>query len=608
MSFLAPLGALALVGIPAILVLYFLKVRRPESDFSSTLLWRRAVLDRQASAPWQRLRVSRLLLLQLLAVALLAAALARPALAVRGGLGGHTILIVDSSATMQATDVAPSRFGEARRLAGEVIDKTGPGQRVTLIDMGPQARLAASATGDMGSVRGALAAMRPTNGPADLQQALALAASTAGAAGRTQVILLGDGITRPLPAATSLPFPLEYRRVGVSGENLALTSITLHPEPAQRTAVVRVENMGRQHRHADIEWHVDGRLVDARSEDIEAGAARDVSFHVPPGANRVWARLRTQDTLALDDVAYAVAALPRTLRVTVVSPANIFLQRALELRPDLRVTMVRPADYHFDSAVDLYVFDGIVPSPLPATPTWYLNPPAGGFGAGPLVPVGRPRAAAADDPLMRDVDLREVHVARSADLRHNTFGGRTLVEADSGPLVLVRDEPSRAVLFGFDLHSSDLPLRTAFPVLVDHLSGDLVPATVGARAYHPGEPVLLPIPTGTTRTDVTRPDGHVDHLAGTAGAGYAAFDDTEQTGFYAVEQRGQSGVVSSTLAVNGGGVTSTITPRDRVELVSSRSGGAVAAATPGLREFWPWLVAAVLLVLTLEWLVFHRGG
>jgi len=553
-TLLLPLGAVAALAIPAILLFYFLKVRRPESDFSSTLLWRRAVLDRQASAPWQRLRISRLLLLQLLAAALLVAALVRPALALPGGLGAHTVVILDTSATMQANDVAPSRFEDARRQVREILGRAGGGQRVTLIAMGRSARIVASATGDIAPVSTALEGLHPSNASADLQQALALAASAAGTGAGTRVLLFSDGITL-----------------------------------------------------ADVEWHVDGRLVDARAVDVDGGAARDLTFSLPAGANRVWASLRGHDALALDDVAYGVATQPRVLKVILVSPANLFVQRALELRPDLRVTTVKPVDYRFDPAVDLYVFDGIVPDRPPATPAWYLNPPEGRFGAGPKGGVGHPRASSADDPLLRDVDLREVHVARSADLRHSTFGGRALLETDSGPLVLVRDEPSRAVLFGFDIHASDLPLRTAFPVLVDHLSSDLLPATIGPRAYHPGEPVLLPASEPGFQTTVTRPDGHVDRLGAGAARGLLAFDDTDQPGYYSVAQRAAGGVATTTFAVSGGGTSSAIDPRTRVELVAGRQAQPGATGSTDFRELWPWLVVAVLLVLTLEWLVFHRG-
>jgi hypothetical protein len=58
--------------------------------------------------------------------------------------------------------------------------------------------------------------------------------------------------------------------------------------------------------------------------------------------------------------------------------------------------------------------------------------------------------------------------------------------------------------------------------------------------------------------------------------------------------------------VNAGGAASTIAPRERIELVSGRQQAAPRTGRD-FSELWPWLAAAVLLVLSVEWLVFHRG-
>ncbi|MCC6191901.1 MAG: BatA domain-containing protein, partial [Anaerolineales bacterium] len=56
MALLTPLALLlGLLAIP-ILILYMLKLRRREVEVSSTLLWQLLLRDREANAPWQRLR------------------------------------------------------------------------------------------------------------------------------------------------------------------------------------------------------------------------------------------------------------------------------------------------------------------------------------------------------------------------------------------------------------------------------------------------------------------------------------------------------------------------------------------------------------------------
>src|SRR5688572_33394249 len=99
--FLNP-GAAALaaaIAIPALLVLYFLKLRRREMPVSSTLLWKKAIQDLQVNAPFQKLRRNLLLLLQMLLLLLLVLALARPVANYTPGAGESTVIIIDRSAS-----------------------------------------------------------------------------------------------------------------------------------------------------------------------------------------------------------------------------------------------------------------------------------------------------------------------------------------------------------------------------------------------------------------------------------------------------------------------------------------------------------------------------
>src|SRR5512146_221336 len=119
MEWLSPFVGLyaAAVAVPLLLVLYFLKLKRREMIVSSTLLWKRAVQDLQVNAPFQRLRRNLLLLLQLLALIAMLLALASPIASLSRGPGQRYVLLIDRSASMNATDVAPSRLAEARRQA-----------------------------------------------------------------------------------------------------------------------------------------------------------------------------------------------------------------------------------------------------------------------------------------------------------------------------------------------------------------------------------------------------------------------------------------------------------------------------------------------------------
>ncbi|MDD2922742.1 MAG: BatA and WFA domain-containing protein, partial [Anaerolineales bacterium] len=122
MQLLTPLAlALGALAIPIIL-LYMLKLRRKQTQVSSTMLWGKILRDKQANTPWQKLKRNLLLFLQLLILAALVFALARPALPTKVVASGAVVVLLDASASMNTADVSPSRFEEARKSALALIN------------------------------------------------------------------------------------------------------------------------------------------------------------------------------------------------------------------------------------------------------------------------------------------------------------------------------------------------------------------------------------------------------------------------------------------------------------------------------------------------------
>src|SRR5512137_650067 len=117
MSFLAPVAFAFAAAIPVVILFYLLKRKRVVRLVSSTLLWQKFLADTQANAPFQRLRKNWLLFLQLLLLTLVVLALARPFVAGKNKPTSRRIVILDASASMQATDESPSRFERARAQA-----------------------------------------------------------------------------------------------------------------------------------------------------------------------------------------------------------------------------------------------------------------------------------------------------------------------------------------------------------------------------------------------------------------------------------------------------------------------------------------------------------
>src|SRR3954447_23337232 len=118
---------------PAIIALYFLKLKRQPLEVPSTYLWHKSIEDLHVNSLWQRLRQSLLLFLQLLLVALIALTLLRPGWSGTKLQGKRFVFLIDTSASMSATDIAPSRLDKAKRQAIDFIDQMEPGSAAMVI-------------------------------------------------------------------------------------------------------------------------------------------------------------------------------------------------------------------------------------------------------------------------------------------------------------------------------------------------------------------------------------------------------------------------------------------------------------------------------------------
>ncbi len=607
MGFLNPLALfLGLLGLPIVL-LYMLKLRRRDVLVSSTMLWQRLMRDREANAPWQRLRRNLLMLLQLLALALLTLALARPFIPTPTVAGGNVLILLDASASMQADDVSPTRFDAARRLAREIVAGLGAGDTATLIAVGPQPQILASATDDRALLRRALDDALPTDGPADWEAAGALATGQPG--GDLKTVIISDGaLPESLPA---LPGEVHLLTVGGGSDNRAITALTVRDGPDGVQAFVRLVNNGDAPVAPLVEFHADDTLFDARRVPLPPHSGVGLTLDdLPYDLHVLRAAFSTPDALPLDDTAWAVHGGTTSRRVLLLSPGNLFLERALGLLPEIDLTRIPISQQPPTEGYDLYVYDGPVTGTLPAGNLWLIGPAAVADwgGAGTVFTATAP-VEVADDPLLRYVDWDTVHILRAYDLPRPP-GARVLVRAAGGPLLFVAERPEgRLAVLTFDLRESDLPLQISFPVLTVNLLDWLLPSEGGLEAAlaHPGDPVPLQPAPSADEIAVTAPDGERYILP--VGEQVPVFAATDRVGLYRVEHLSGGGEVlrSGLLAVNlFDEAESDIAPRAAVR-VGQRDVTGGPPETVGRRELWPWLAGAALAVLAVEWWLYFVG-
>ena len=384
MQFLTPLALLAgLLAIPIIL-LYMLRLRRREIVVSSTFLWQQVMQDSEANTPWQRLRRNLLLLLQLLILAMLVIALARPFFSVPAVGSGQIVLLLDASASMNATDVnGQSRFEAAKAEALNVINAMSVTDSMTIVRVADVPEVIAPATSDRLTLSAAVTAAQPSNASADWPGALTLAVGGALDASDFNVVIISDGGLGDPALLPEIPGEVSYVTVGQSSENIAISALATRSLAGQAPQLfTQITNYGPRDAQIVYSLTVDGELF---VSDFYTVPAQDnialTSEKLPEGFKLIEAGLTVPtsstipDYLAEDNRAWAVNSGAVTRQALLMSPGNLFVEQVLRSLP-----AVEGFKGDLDRGIprqpfDLYIFDGWLPDALPEGDILFINPP-----------------------------------------------------------------------------------------------------------------------------------------------------------------------------------------------------------------------------------------
>jgi hypothetical protein len=509
---------LALVP-PAIIALYFLKLKRQPLEVPSTYLWKKSIEDLRVNSLWQRLRKNLLLFLQLLLVGLAILALLRPGWQGTRLEGRRFIFLVDNSASMSATDVADAanRLDAAKLLVGSLIDQMDSGMMAMIISFSDRPQVVQEFTNNRRLLHERLASIEPTARGTDLKGALELAGGLANP-GRVTAEQGGQevDVVEAQPATAYIfsdgrfdavkDFKLGnlkpiYVPIGsVDAANLAITAMATRRNeslPDEQQAFVQVANFTDKPQTATVEISLDGQFLDAREVEVPAGGMAGAVF---PLENRqaggLTARLKylmagdgPHDALAQDDVAYAVLSDTQHGKALVVTPGDVALETAMQTDEakrlsDVRVappTILDTADYQQDAENGVYnliVYDQCAPKQIPRANTLFIGrlPPgpawrgagrekSGGTsaksnnqgGASEEQSVGAPQIIDWDraHPLLAHVELGNVDLVDSLVLRP-PVGAIVLIESTAGPIAAVAPRESyQDAVLGFELVGQD---------------------------------------------------------------------------------------------------------------------------------------------------------
>jgi hypothetical protein len=399
------------------------------------MLWRKAVEDVHVNSIWQRLRKNLLLLLQLLFLALLILACLRPGWSGQNRVGERRIYIIDNSASMQATDVDPTRLDAAKKRVRELIEETSSDDVGMVIAFSDRADVRQGFTKERNKLLSSLDSIQPTMHNTDLTEALRAAAGLANP-GRSsfedltdiqvadavpaKVYLLSDGGFGDLGDFDIGKLQIEYIPIGEpTTSNVGIVSFAVQrseDKANQLEAFARIMNHGTSQVSFTASMELDGKLLDASTVTIEPNAEAGLLFELSElEQGQLKLILDYADSLAADNIAYAAIRPERPINVLLVTPGNSALETALQTARVQQIASLQIEGISFltdpkytesasRSVYDLIVFDQCSPATLPQSNTLFIGslPPRDPASAAKATPATTEEIAAEPKPVAAD--------------------------------------------------------------------------------------------------------------------------------------------------------------------------------------------------------------
>ena len=628
MSFSNPAALLwAALAVP-IIIFYILKIRMRKVPVSTVMFWEQVFDEKSPRSLWQQLRHLLSLLLQLLFLGLLVFSLADPFFESDVREQRRVIVVVDNSASMQASDEDVVRLDAAKEQVATMIRSLKPRDEMALIVAGNQAQVACGLTSHQRTLQNHLDDVRPTDGPTKVSEAVEVGRRLLADHENGEVVVVTDGCFDDA-VEIAAEENVVWSQVGGVIENIGLTRFQVRRsllDPIGFQVLVEVTNYSDVAKECSLDLIFNEELLDVIPVKMESGEIWVKVFEKTSTAGGLLsAELKAEDGFEPDNAASAI--LPERLRipVTLVSKGNWFLQRVLEANDVVDLTLADkvPDDLAPGSVLVLHQS---VPQTIPAGKVFVVQPTTATDLWATDGKVEAPLVAKQEkgSDLLKHVRLENVMMPEALRLQP-TGEATTLVESISGdPLYLHIPRPEGDVIvLSVDLDQGDLPLRTAFPIMLTNAlswfsdgQGELIEALPTGKVVDVNLPpelqqtarannnqLLLMSPTGVrTRINVDESTAKIGPLpeSGIWSLGSPLTEAQEQQVDNGEVVTGDRTFMSLACNLNSPAESEL---RPSVEISAREE---ILKAGFGGRPVWFYLILLAFILILAEWFLFQR--
>lgn len=436
----------------AVLLYYFFRKRYETTTISSTLFWEQSMRETRVSPYLKNLQRNALFYLQMAALLLIVFILLGPYLTKEEAVGGHTILIVDTSATMLASNEGTSLFARNQEAMKELV-ASRPGEPITIMTTGKEPIVVIREETDGEAIMTAIDKLTVTYEHEYMERAIEFAKSitTTGAAIHIYTDSLDQAtFSEGESAITWTIHGDENPKINVSIDKFGAVKT-----PEGTEAIIRITNdsddtqIGAVH----IKDLLTGNLLIDEAFSIDGGEEVLLSFKELPESKLLSAEIVVEDDYEVDNTAYVLLG-NETGEAVVDGHLHELVKRAFE-------------------AVGLTVTTGSTTEMLAAQEESIIVTNDVSFlkkGTKPVIIVGRndkstePVAGAVQntsDPLFTVANISDVYVSAL----YPSFKSYTTI-ATVGDKPFIQKSKRGDIVILADIELTDWPLHPSFPLFV----------------------------------------------------------------------------------------------------------------------------------------------